>query len=356
MQKPFDRVRIDLNSTSRTSGSNEYCSFTLPKTVTRVGAFSVRHVEMPYSMYTFNAGNNVFLIVGGAITSITIAAGSYTGSALAALLQTAMRAGTITNATVTYSNYIFTFTATVNFTITANANSAILGISTTVTNTQSTTSQYNVYSPFQLTAANNTLSYTFAGNATVFTATISPGTYDAVLLSTTLQTLINAQVNPNTSTTAGITVIFNPNPFVFSAVCSTQVLTLKSTSACASLLGITSDVVVPIGAVDVDEVRFGLTAISIMGPNVMYIKSHTLTEPRVYKNYTNNVEDDTIHKVQMSDQFGAIVMENCVDPDIITFSNATSLSSIDLRLTDESNNIINLNGLPWSVTLLLYRY
>ena len=77
---------------------------------------------------------------------------------------------------------------------------------------------------------------------------------------------------------------------------------------------------------------------------------------RIYNNFTNNIRDETIHKIQMNTEFSQTAMESYIKPESIGFSRTITLNSIDFRLTDESNNIINLNGIPWSITILLIRY
>src|SRR3989344_1237929 len=106
---PKDRIRVDFNSSKRTSGTREQCTLTLTNSITRVLQVEVLSVEMPFTSYVFNAGNNTLTL--GGVGTLTITAGTYTGTSLASHIQTLMVAlGTMTTPTCTFSINTYKFT------------------------------------------------------------------------------------------------------------------------------------------------------------------------------------------------------------------------------------------------------
>jgi len=119
-KKLYRKVRktllVDSRDRNPLNTQSQY-SVALPKEYENVYSVTLRSAEIPISWYAFStyAGNTTMSVSynGGAATTITIPDGNYTGTTLAAALETALK--TISNTfSVTYS------TSTNKLTITAN--------------------------------------------------------------------------------------------------------------------------------------------------------------------------------------------------------------------------------------------
>lgn len=192
------------------------------------------------------------------------------------------------------------------------------------------------YSFYAITGNNNILRYTFSNDqSNVLNIQIPYGNYTASRFVETLNSMLN-----------GITVIYDreTQKLNFSAVVAFR---LDPSSPIAYILGIDSS----------EIINYVLNytpshVINITGPRYLCINSSALVKPLLYKPLIRNDNNyDALCKIDISAPPGGYILEKNILSMPLKFGVYQKISKIDLQLTDEFGNIIDLNGKDWSVTV-----
>jgi hypothetical protein len=344
---PKDRVYVPFDTAYRTSGTVAMPSFTLNESIKRVGKIIVDKVVFPCSYFIFNTGNNSLGTINS--TTITVAAGTYSPTTLAALIQTAIRAtgGGFSSATCVYSNYRFTITSgsVSTFTLTATSTLApLLGFSATQSSVTTATSDFPVYETnFVIVADNRT--FIITQSAVDYTFNITAGNYTGNTLAIELQTQILLQLS-------NFTVTYNSNNYTFTFTASAS-FTFKATGSASSALGFVDNVA------SSSNIVTSPYTINIIGPTSVIIKSRAISSVRQMVVRTNTVYTDSIYEVVLNGGAGDIIYDSPEDSAelFIAASGGTTISSLDFRVCDDTGKIVDLgtNG-RWKIYLIFEIY
>jgi len=107
---PHHTISLILNSSNRTSGTNENFSTTMTPPIKYIHQVILTGYNIPVSFYNITANNNTFIFDnGGGDLSATVAPDNYTGESLAAELEIQMNLAAAGH-TVTFDNITFKFT------------------------------------------------------------------------------------------------------------------------------------------------------------------------------------------------------------------------------------------------------
>lgn len=192
------------------------------------------------------------------------------------------------------------------------------------------------YTFFIWNSTNNVL--TFNNGAVI--ATITPGSYSMSALLNILQTNINTAFGDSTTT-----VTYNISTFKITISRGTSFIidsvnTIPASTASKSL-GFTSSTVNGITAT-------GQSAANISGPNYILIESTYLAKAILNKTiYADNTYRDVILVLPINVSYGDIITLNGKIPITVSYSYKLSILStdkIDIKITDENHNVIDLNG------------
>lgn len=349
---PKDKYTITFDTQYKTSGSISQPEYTLNESITRVGKIKVDRVELKCSYFAFNSGNNILgsNINGG---TITITAGTYTPTTLAAALQTAIRAtgGGFAAATVTYSSITYKYTissgSVSTFTIDASGELAkILGFTSNKTTVTSATSDVSAYEQnIVLVASNQTFSVT--SGVTTYNHTITAGNYNGITLAAHLQAIMIAQL-------AGYTVVYNSYNYTFTITHSSTAFTVNgSTSAAGVALGF------PTNVSSTSLSASSTQPIQIIGPTSFIIKSRAISQVRQTIVRPNTIYTDSIYELSLNGNLGDIIYDNPDDGNELFLSTigGVTFSTIDFRLLDDTGKIVDLGTTGrWKIYLIFEMY
>lgn len=194
---------------------------------------------------------------------------------------------------------------------------------------------------FNIETSNNVFNYRL--NATNFSITIAPGNYNYSTLISTMTTLLLA----------------NGHTFTFSLNRSTNLLTMTcSTGTWNQING--SSIYFVLGFAE--NTTYNIVANTITFPFLFNL----LGQKRI-KIYSNNISIDSYDSVnKQTSNLLASISVNQAGFNLITFQNTDGvysrmrnhyLSTVDIQLRDELNNLYNFNGINWTISihLILYR-
>lgn len=192
---------------------------------------------------------------------------------------------------------------------------------------------------YTVNSTNNTLKFSNQV-PTEFTVTFSPGNYSAIELATEIQTKMRVF-------SSAMTVVFNDNTLRYTFTNNGNNLRLFDTvTTCQDLIGLENDT----GSVT----TFTSTKIiDISGPNHLYILSNELTSGRDMALVDNDYREIAF-RVPIKESFGSI---NNYEPSSLQYLNYNTdhlLQQIDLQLVDDDFIPVELNGLDWSIELLVF--
>jgi len=188
------------------------------------------------------------------------------------------------------------------------------------------------YSFYNINTINNVLIYTL--NLVNYTVTITPGNYNITQLVTFLK-----------SNMSGFTISYNSitNKMTFSH--STYNFTFLSTSTCQEILGFKTNT------------NYTSTTLSLISLNCVSLI------PIKCINIVSNLLTYNINKSNPNNQSILCCMPITTQPNsIIEYKNNNNfrsnlfinqISNITIKLTDQNNNILNLNGLDFFLTIQL---
>lgn len=240
---PDEIVPVVLDSSNKSSGTNENFTINLLRPINHVKRIVITDINLPLSYYNINANNNVLYFEQPVSTgyNVTIAIGNYTGATLAAAIATAMNLVS-GGFTVTFDTDTFKFT------------------------------------------------FTHVGGFTLLKPTTQP-----------LSTLW---------------------PY----------------------LGFDNEYITTIQTSD--------NVVNLSSPRYIKIKSIILGSPhqRIHKTQFGATEDNTILTLFPDSIFGCILVKSDID-ETITYTHSFQITSIDLFLTDENDQALDLNGNDWVLAL-----
>lgn len=342
------KIYLTLDSYYRNSGNTSSPIFSLNETIDGIRSVTIDRAEIYYNWFLFNTGNNILGsdINGG---SVTITAGTYTPTTLATALQVAIRAtgGGFSSATVVFSSITSKYTissgSVSTFTISASGNLAqILGFSSNKSAVTTTTSDFAAYEQnIVLVADNRTFRITQSAITTDFT--IPAGNYSGTTLASQIQTLLNA-------TLSNFSVLFNTynNTLTFSH--TTTAFTISGSVGASAILGFTSDVV------STSLSASSLQAINITGNTSVIIKSNAIASKMIFPSIQNTIYTNKILEFPLTGSQNSVIFYEPEQTHIISFydKGGISLSSIDLRLIDDTGKLISFdtNG-RWKMYITL---
>ena len=193
---------------------------------------------------------------------------------------------------------------------------------------------------YNVNYTNNKIVFKKSADAGYTTTTIAVGNYNANTFMTTLTNLflsaLSLTVTISLSKTTGIITISCPTNFSISPL-----------STCYELLGFVN------GTTYTSSVGFLAPPypINLLGIKTLQIKSPSLSTQN-YSSYTKS--HNTLLATLSVDAtlFGQINYHNYTDLRT-SFSNV-ELNGIDIQFYDENDNLVNFNGVNWSITLAIH--
>lgn len=344
---PKDRILVAFDTDYRTAGTVSMPTFTLNESLKRIGKIIVDKIVFPCSYFIFNTGNNSLGTINS--TAINITPGTYTASALAALIQVAIRAtgGGFTNATCTYANFRFTISSGSVSTFTLDSTSSLvplLGFNTTQSSVTSTTSEFLVYeNSFVITGDNR--SFIISQSSVDYTFNISVGNYTGNTLAVELQTQILLQLS-------NFSVTYNANNYTFIFEAAAPFI-VKSTGSASQAIGFRQNV-----SSSSNIVRSPYP-INIIGPTSIIIKSKTISNVRQMVVRANVIYTDSIYEFVLNGAAGDIIYDSPEDSSELFMapSGGATINTLDFRICDDSGRIVDLgiNG-RWKIYLIFELY
>ena len=192
------------------------------------------------------------------------------------------------------------------------------------------------YTFFIWNSSNNVLTF----NGGTVPVTITPGSYSMTMLISMLQTNINAAFGDATTL-----VTYNVSTFKITISRGTSFIIDsvddQPTSTAATALGFTASTANGVTAT-------GQSAANISGPNYILVESAFLAKARLNKTiYADNSYRNVILVLPVDVQYGDIITLTGKIPVTVSYSYKLDIEStdkIDIKITDEMHNIIDLNG------------
>lgn len=196
------------------------------------------------------------------------------------------------------------------------------------------------YTFYTVNATNNQICWTDAGTV-AYTATVTPGNYSIMKFIDALQIAMNAQM-------AGFTLTYIRETYKITFANATafnlDLVNTGGTCTMAESIGLTaatasSTLVSPQGIAN------------ISGPKYLLIKSTRLTRPKITRPFLNTTQDDVLYKVDVAGGPGDILIEKNQYTNLLKYGVRQILTSIDFQLVDDRNQLIDLNGQQWSISV-----
>lgn len=191
--------------------------------------------------------------------------------------------------------------------------------------------------PFTFYATNNTNNQIqFTVGANTYLATISPGNYEITSYVDTVQTQMNALF-------PGFTVSYARETHKITINNSTN-FTILATSSASRQLGVATTAAQ-------STTWTSQNAVDISGPKYLLLHSLALTNQKIIKSYVDSLPSDVVAKISIVGAPGDILIDN-VNQNLL-YRTPQLIDKIDIRLTDENGELIDLNGLDFSVSFSL---
>lgn len=188
------------------------------------------------------------------------------------------------------------------------------------------------YSFYNINALNNLLVYSY--DDIIFNVIIPYGNYSAYDL---LETLRNSLTMPN------LKYDIITNKYIF--INDTHEFSFLSTSTCFGLIGFNQGVTYN----SVGKILISSNCINLQSKHCICIQSNLNTGSI---NNTNKNENNIICSIPIDKQpFSVINYQNHNNLKYNLFN--SSINNLNLKLTDQNNNLIDLNGCHWSISIQL---
>lgn len=187
------------------------------------------------------------------------------------------------------------------------------------------------YTFYNINSANNQLSYTVTGYLQQ-TLIIPPGNYNALQLGQVL-----------TSNMTGFTVTYNSINNRYTIVNSTSDFTINTASTALALLGLQKQTSIA----SVNKSIVSIYNICLLSKQCVCVQSNLLTGNI---NNTSKSEGNILVSIPVVGQpYGLITYFNYNNIRANLYTNTISL--INIRLCDQRNTLLDVNGVDWSMTL-----
>lgn len=336
-----ERVSVHISSDDRASGTHENFMVALIEPLTRVHSVDVVSVEFPYSYYIIHESNGIIDIRldNGTELQIVLTVGKYnTLTEFVSMLQTVF-----TNIGSPFVVEIVDNKAVIknsfnNFSILAKSPSkSIFGIDSDSMLGPELTLQIDftqeIYGP------NNKLTVSFSDSETpIF---IPPGNYSAVSLCKALELSLN-------STGHTFKVTYNADTYKLTFTCTdgAPFKFVYDSSPIASIIGLTKGTTINSVTVTMQDV------IKLNGPSCVFIKSNALLRPKTVRSYLESKQNYILCKIPMYSTPGSLIVEKNIYNSKITYGSRQRFQNIDFTVHDQHGRVLNLNGMPWSMTLI----
>jgi hypothetical protein len=191
---------------------------------------------------------------------------------------------------------------------------------------------------YTINANNNQLDFNDAG-ATLQSAIITQGNYTAEELAVELTIEMNALY-------AGFTVTYDEKTLKFTWTNAGN-FELLTSGTLDPFIGILAD-----SGVTTSFVAQG--AVDIGGPNYLFIKSNALVKFKIYKPLDNILRDNILYKVPLATGPGTVISDKNIENQFaLKYGANQTLKDIDFQLEDPDGNIVDLNSVNWSMTIIL---
>jgi len=374
-----ERVVHHINSFYRTTGVSENFTLTLDKPIFRVSKVDVVSIEIPYSFYVVNVNNNVFDFEDGIGTpyQITIPVGNYDGTTFATQLTTSMDA-VYAGWTINYNNSVYKleFEHTGDF--------KLLSIEESSTSTASpligvlfngvkeitkitTVAQANIIDDeyIDIGADGDNILYRIWFNQSGIAT--GPAAGGRILVEVDISSDITDDDVAISLYTVFLTLPEFFSTYINNIVTVTDIIGSTITNATHTVIDGGFDVSTPRqGSGAPHPVVSGSTfqadgMCNLSGPGSIFIRSNTLTRPMRHRPVMNNglepasaESKDTnniLTKMPLMTGPGTQLIGQNVENDKKVFAIRQTFKTLDFQLTDVHANQLDLNGLPWSITL-----
>jgi len=172
-----------------------------------------------------------------------------------------------------------------------------------------------------------------------FTVTISPGNYSADELQIELETKMNEIL-------AGFTVSYSDNKLKYTITHPSFFIIKYTESTCKLLIGL--------GLSDstINTSWTSENVIQLTGTNHLFLESKTLCSSRPLA-HSDEFRRPIFVKVSVQENPGSILTRLSKDDDVHCYDSQYSIQELDFRLVDDQYHKIDLNGLDWSIELLV---
>lgn len=342
---------IYLNSSKRSSGSDESYTIQLPGAITRVKKIAFIGTEIPATFYTFNNitasfctcnGREVAMFSGyyedyGACTAVNAAFTALGFSTTAAV------SGNYIRLTIANGEQIVINNDVTNGTLAYNGAASMLGFTTSTTVTGSTTytaptTRTNKYQKFGSTGMY------FAVNGSPTQTRISPGNYTPTALAAEMQSKIASGLTGISSVSVTYSSVTFKLTITIVKTSAFTTMTFSTSSPIAEYIGLSTD----ISALTPSTTLSG-TCSSAVQCDIPYllIQSNVLANRMAYKPLNN-----VVCKIPVPSQAIGSMIYYSDEKNVITMAQSTTLTYLDFYITDHLGRYIKLGG-SWSLGLRL---
>ena len=187
-----------------------------------------------------------------------------------------------------------------------------------------------------INSSNNILRFT--DGVTTYTITVPVGNYDAYDLTVKINALVGAALLNTTAT-------YNENNYKISFSNSTTQINVLSSSSIAGIIGLTSDS----GFIN----DFTCQNIVNLQSNYIYLKTNLFNDG-LKKSYINEVFKNYIRIQNDANMGNYIVMHTNEELINFDYSDRQNFSEITFQLLDSNEQELDLNGLGFSLELVIY--
>ena len=186
-------------------------------------------------------------------------------------------------------------------------------------------------------SSNNVLDFIDSAN-NIYSITVPPGNYDAYDFTVQLNTLMSA-------TLANTRAIYNENNYKISFSNSVTQINILSSSSISGIIGLTGNS----GLIN----DFTCQNICNLQSNYIYLKTNLFNDG-LKKSYINEVFKNYIRIQNDANMGNYIVMHT--NEELITFdySDRQNFSELTFQLLDSNEQELDLNGLGFSLELVIY--
>lgn len=186
-------------------------------------------------------------------------------------------------------------------------------------------------------SSNNVLDFVDSSN-NLYSVTVPPGNYDAYDFTVQLNTLIGA-------TLANTKAIYNENNYKISFSNSVTQINVLSSSSISGIIGLTADS----GLIN----DFTCQNICNLQSNYIYLKTNLFNDG-LKKSYINEVFKNYIRIQNNANMGNYIVMHDNEELIKFDYSDRQNFTEITFQLLDLNEAEIDLNGLGFSLELIVY--